>query len=425
MKNTYFNTILADAKLTHELKLHLKPAIQRHFELPDRGVTRRITFGATKLYTQVRVALEDWDKWNYVSDELILGKLPFLTECDDIIQYAKTSDEKKSHQKPLGLIVSVVDYFELGGNAFLKKIATPLDWKNKNVEHYSLPIADFGADVPVTAIIHAIDAIRKCVLENKSVYIHCKAGRGRSAMLSAIYLALFDNACIDLNPKIALDNAIEKIKSQRCHIVLDSIKYQKAFETVQTLQKIILQEVAETQVQDEEKNIIKKLDILLSKDATKMEIAQLASFKELAFYGASILGSSNRTNIIKMFFKKILNAENSDWLLSYFKELQDLRDAQPILFSKRENNLLGLVEDRKKRIQLCDDFDRELADYICSKLPCDKNELPIVQKEEKSKNQHSLSDSTRESLVKYGLYAASIAGSIMCAAEVVSFLKIT
>jgi hypothetical protein len=297
-----------------------------------------------------------------------------------------------------------------------------LDWKKKNIEHYSLPIADFGADVPVAALIHAIDAIRKCVSENKSVYIHCKAGRGRSAMLSAIYLALFDEACIDTNPMTALDNAILKIKSQRGHIVLDHVKYQKAFETIQVLQKISPREIPETE--EEEKNIIKKLDTLLSQDITKMEIAQLASFKELAIYGASILGSSNRTNIIRAFFKKIVEANHPDWFLPYPQALQDLKDAQPMLFSKRENNLLGLVEDHKKRIQLCDDFERELTDYICTKLQCDKNDLPIERPQNTSKNQYLLSESTRESLVKYSLYAVSFTGSLICTSEAVSLLKL-
>lgn len=391
MTHSLFKTISTNRRLENELSLDTKSAIYRYFELPSRGFQSRALLGVTKLYTDYRVSQKHWDSWNYIADGLILGKLPYLEECDDIIEYAKTTvgDEKQYQKMPLGLIVSVVDYFELGGNALLDTIATPLNWNKKNIQHYSLPMADFGADVPTEAIIHTIDAMRTCILNNQSVYIHCKAGRGRSAMLSAIYLAIYDPECVDKDAKYALDKSIVKIKSKRGHIVIDHEKYNKALESIKKIQKIktnIHQSlrfeplVALEEKKRETPDIKHKLNGLLANTQTKVDIAQLSSFKEFAIYGASILGSSNRTKLIKNLFNKIHKAENADWYLYYQNELKELLDAKPVI-SKTESNFFGLPEeDQTRREQLCKNLYHDITKYICNKLVCDEEKLYALSK---------------------------------------------
>lgn len=64
----------------------------------------------------------------------------------------------------------------------------PQDWLLSGVEHYWLPVPDFIYAPSVEEILPAIEFMRKFEGSGRSVYVHCKAGRTRSATVLGCYL---------------------------------------------------------------------------------------------------------------------------------------------------------------------------------------------------------------------------------------------
>lgn len=389
-----FRTLLNDTKLQNDLKLDPKKALYIHFDIPPRNIVNRTLFGVTKKYTNVHVSKKKWDNWNKITDYLILGTIPTLAECDKI---------------HAGLIMSVVDYFELGGNiAFLDEIATPLDWHKRGVKQFSLPMLDFGAKVPVECIVNAIDKIDECVKSGKPVYDHCKAGRGRSAMLLTIYLATHDKSCQGKTTEETMLNAIKKIKEKRIQISLDGAKRKKAIEAIIVI-NAIKNKMAQQESKHESKeekptpilssNLPKSLATLLSLTETKAEIAQLTYFKELAIYAAfhdaTTFGKSKRKKMIQELFNRIYSAENAEWYLDYHKNVAAFLNADPwMVWDNSGSKRFGIGDketDKENRKQLVQGFLNELTDYLENKLNCEKGALKksllegVADKKEESK----------------------------------------
>jgi atypical dual specificity phosphatase len=60
-------------------------------------------------------------------------------------------------------------------------------WKTHEIEHLRLPTVDFS-NPQVENLFHGVEFLRTVREANKTAYIHCKAGRQRSANLAACYL---------------------------------------------------------------------------------------------------------------------------------------------------------------------------------------------------------------------------------------------
>ncbi len=60
-------------------------------------------------------------------------------------------------------------------------------WLKHEIQHLRLPTVDFS-NPQVENLFHGVEFLRTIRQENKTAYIHCKAGRQRSANLAACYL---------------------------------------------------------------------------------------------------------------------------------------------------------------------------------------------------------------------------------------------
>ena len=60
-------------------------------------------------------------------------------------------------------------------------------WLKHKIQHLRLPTVDFN-NPQVENLFHGVEFLRTIRAENKTAYIHCKAGRQRSANLAACYL---------------------------------------------------------------------------------------------------------------------------------------------------------------------------------------------------------------------------------------------
>lgn len=86
------------------------------------------------------------------------------------------------------------------------------EWLNMGVDYMQIAIPDYHGVASLDQIKMGVDFILKHKSMNQCVYVHCKAGRYRSALIVACYL-------INTN-KMKPEEAAEYLKSIRPHVTL-------------------------------------------------------------------------------------------------------------------------------------------------------------------------------------------------------------
>lgn len=149
---------------------------------------------------------------------LILGGLPLISEKYPLRNYlAKLSEIN------IDAVLSLNEPFELsygttrhdGSNNVLFDQLTPVPpetWKRLKVAQKIIPTPDF---LPVSPdlIEEGVKYIHRYLSQGKKIYVHCKAGRGRSVTVVAAYLIKYH--------LMSPDQAIEYIRQFRPHISLN------------------------------------------------------------------------------------------------------------------------------------------------------------------------------------------------------------
>lgn len=133
---------------------------------------KKIRFDISFLYT---VITGGYDWWTPITDNIILGAIPLEHHDIHLIK------NKISH------ILTLLEPFELQ-NGLIK----PLSEKTKKklqIENKIITTQDFHG-VSIENIHQAVEYIHQIITNsnNYKVYIHCKAGRGRSATIVIAYL---------------------------------------------------------------------------------------------------------------------------------------------------------------------------------------------------------------------------------------------
>jgi hypothetical protein len=318
--------------ILEDKKIAVKDAdgeLYRHYHLHLPTVTKNALYPITYGYTRIRNVVGNWDPWNRIIPNLYVGKLPEREDCKSIMSFVEASGDK------LGLILSAVDYFELAGNLAMPTIATPKVWHGYGVRQYMLPMPDFLADVNDEAAIQGIEALYQCInINKKAVYIHCKAGRGRSAMMAAIYLAIYHDGCAGLEPTVALKKAIEILKKGRVHIEIDSLKFNKALAIITKLRERKAQFALESESKSH--SAVVNADSASRLHQFKRELSQTIAFKELCIYAASVApavyGETIRAKNVMLMLELIYKADNVEWyrdLTAYFHASEQFKKALP------------------------------------------------------------------------------------------------
>ncbi|XP_050528990.1 phosphatidylglycerophosphatase and protein-tyrosine phosphatase 1 isoform X2 [Daktulosphaira vitifoliae] len=158
----------------------------------------RVTFYPTLLYNvfMEKVTQRNW--YDRVDEHVLLGALPF-----------RHMSQKLVDEENVRCIISMNESYEL-------EHFTPLpeEWKKMGVEHCQLSTRDIFETPSHDNLIKGVSKMESFTKNGKSVYVHCKAGRTRSATLVGCYLMHKYN----WTPQ----QAIEKIASKRPHIWLRS-----------------------------------------------------------------------------------------------------------------------------------------------------------------------------------------------------------
>lgn len=157
----------------------------KHF----RRCTLLISFFYGTMLPHIRTKAPHWD---WITNQIMLGALPIKSKCWRWGgHHSKIVNQAKAKQKPLGLVVSAVQAFEIEGKGLPFKPVSPHDWQEVHVSHQHISIPDFSAKVLPKDVRTAIERMHQAIKTNHSVYIHCKAGRGRSWMVLMCYLTTF------------------------------------------------------------------------------------------------------------------------------------------------------------------------------------------------------------------------------------------
>ncbi|KAK9500907.1 hypothetical protein O3M35_002072 [Rhynocoris fuscipes] len=142
----------------------------------------------------VKVTNRKW--YNRIDDTVILGALPFPRFIPELID-----------KENVGGVVSMNENYEL--QVISETIET---WRKLKVEFLQLSTTDLFEAPCQEKLELGVKFIQKFEKMNKSVYVHCKAGRTRSATLVACYLMS--------KHRWTVDQAVSFLQEKRHHIIL-------------------------------------------------------------------------------------------------------------------------------------------------------------------------------------------------------------
>ena len=137
-----------------------------------------------------------------ISKQVILGALP--------LQSSNHASILTHHPYNVTAVLSIVEDFELEPSIVAEPVASTL-WSKLGVSQKIINVEDM---TPLTQdqLKESSKFIKDQINQGQNVYVHCKAGRGRSVMAVMAYL-------ID-HHGLSSSNAYTKIKEKRPHVHL-------------------------------------------------------------------------------------------------------------------------------------------------------------------------------------------------------------
>ncbi|XP_067105381.1 phosphatidylglycerophosphatase and protein-tyrosine phosphatase 1 [Osmerus mordax] len=162
------------------------------------GALARLLFYPTLAYNVVmeKVSLRRW--FDRVDQTIILGALPFRSMTDELVQ--------KEHVR--GVITMNEEY----ETKYFCNSAE--EWSAAGVEQLRLSTVDLTGVPSMENLHRGVEFALKHRQNGTSVYVHCKAGRSRSATLAAAYLIRLHS----MSP----EEACQTLASVRPHILVRS-----------------------------------------------------------------------------------------------------------------------------------------------------------------------------------------------------------
>ena len=161
--------------------------------------------------------------WNPIKDtHLILGAIP-LKNKNHHIKILNLAD-RSNEEKPKLSVLTLLEPFEIYSEGPFSIPVTPKDWKDLNVDQKIISAADFKP-LSQNEIKEAVLYLEKQNDLGYKTYVHCKAGRGRSATAVVCYLIK--------KYGYSAETAKEKVKECRSQISLNTHQW-RAIKTYET-----------------------------------------------------------------------------------------------------------------------------------------------------------------------------------------------
>ncbi|RNF21147.1 dual specificity phosphatase [Trypanosoma conorhini] len=141
--------------------------------------------------------------WNFITDRLLLGALPVVTKLGSSGNHlVQIREQLESRNQKLGLVIACLEEAEVNGfGVQMISFADESSWHayvSPTVQYIRLPMPDTTANISFDSVWFAVQQIHKCIDErNCVVYLHCKAGKGRSWMVAMCYLTSYGGMTFD------------------------------------------------------------------------------------------------------------------------------------------------------------------------------------------------------------------------------------
>ncbi|XP_050664037.1 phosphatidylglycerophosphatase and protein-tyrosine phosphatase 1 [Leptidea sinapis] len=176
----------------------------------------RVTFYPTLLYNVLMEKMTARRWYDRMDDSLILGALPFRNMTKQLIE-----------EENIKGVVSMNETYEL------KIFSNDAEkWREHNVEFLQLATTDIFEAPDQEKLYEGVRFINRFLPQDQripgvptdsivgsgTVYVHCKAGRTRSATLVGCYLMMRNGWCPD--------EAVAYMKARRPHILLHTKQWQ-------------------------------------------------------------------------------------------------------------------------------------------------------------------------------------------------------
>lgn len=298
-------------------KLSPEEPLKKYFQptLDSKTASKKLRFSVSHALTKASLFLTKWNAWDRITDHLYLGIIP----TKDMVNGMRNTMTK------LKLVVSCLEPFELNGSGIWGlNTAKPNDWLKLGINHHTIIIEDYTGSIETPELYETIKKMHTYISNGLDVYVHCKAGVGRSAMAVLAYLAVYGKISKEENQNTETLAAADKEDA-----VSHLYQYLRQQRPQVKLRKNHLNKVKE--VVEYHKNINAKLlndrakwpdlETYLKSDEVKKDIIQLPAFKSLQFYLAEVqpfFVKCKRVECIKQFLNKIANNE-----MTWYQNLSD------------------------------------------------------------------------------------------------------
>ncbi|XP_075044195.1 phosphatidylglycerophosphatase and protein-tyrosine phosphatase 1 [Mixophyes fleayi] len=171
-----------------------------------QSVATRVLFYPTLLYNVVmeKVSRRKW--YDRIDETVILGALPFRGMSDTLIK-----------EESVRGVITMNEEYETRHLCHNSQ-----QWEALGVEQLRLSTVDFTGVPTLQHLQKGVEFVHKHQQMGNSVYIHCKAGRSRSATMVAAYLIerhkwkpdVATSFITDIRPHILIRNSQQQILEQ-------------------------------------------------------------------------------------------------------------------------------------------------------------------------------------------------------------------
>lgn len=146
--------------------------------------------------------------WHEITPDLILGGVPLKNFAHD------------AQLKKLGVraVLTILEKWESRWETFASTPVLSADWKKRGIIRRRVSCPDMHP-VSLKELNRSTRWIHQQISKGKKTYVHCKAGRGRSAMMVVAYLMRYR--------RLSLEEAISFVSSKRAVIGFRPAQYNR------------------------------------------------------------------------------------------------------------------------------------------------------------------------------------------------------
>ena len=165
-----------------------------------KKTTYKVSLLQRMMVTRLRPGKNPW--FNEITEHIVLGALPLKNRRHD----------HKIHALGVQSILSVVERFEIQTKTFFSTPVKKGDWAKMGLVRKIVETKDF-LPMDFEAFEESVHFLHSEILANRKVYVHCKAGRGRSASVVIAYLMKIQGK--------SFDEAYQMVKGKRSQIKIN------------------------------------------------------------------------------------------------------------------------------------------------------------------------------------------------------------